>query len=113
MPHPEQTSTPASSPDGEVATTNWLGAQHTPATRRIQARLERMELEHLRQHAAEQAAQIEALEGRLWHAEGQADYWNRSYHDLAEHFDNDTDDARAIGLTKTGELLVVRTEARA
>ncbi len=31
MPHPEQTSTPASSPDGEVATTNWPMPVFQPA----------------------------------------------------------------------------------
>ena len=33
MPHPEQTSTPASSPDGEVATTNWPMPVFQPAER--------------------------------------------------------------------------------
>lgn len=36
-----------------------MSRRHTPETRRIQARLERWELEHLRALAAEQAAEIE------------------------------------------------------
>lgn len=96
-----------------------MSALHTPATRRIQARLERMELDHLREHAAElacqveqQAARIEDLQCQLAIADDAADFWARSHHELAEHIDNDTEDARAIGITKAGELLVVRNERR-
>lgn len=97
-----------------------MSARHTPATARIQARWERMELDHLRQHAAElaglveqQAARIKDLERQLSNAEDAADFWARSHHTLAEHLDNDTEDARVIGLTKAGELLVVRQECNA
>lgn len=88
-----------------------MTTRHTPATLRIQARLERWELEHLRQLAAEQAERIEELQRQLRHAEDAADYWAQSHHELAEHLADDTEDARAIGLTAGGELLVVRTGA--
>lgn len=97
-----------------------MSAKHTPATLRIQARLERMELEHLREHATElvqlveqQTEQIANLNRALADAEQSADFWCQSHHELAEHLNDGTEDARAIGLTKTGELLVVRTECHA
>lgn len=89
------------------------GPRHTPATLKIQRRLERWELDHLRRLAAEQAAQIEELQRSLSAAEDAADFWARSHHDLAEHLADDTEDARTIGLTANGELLVVRTGAAA
>lgn len=88
-----------------------MSARHTPATLRIQARLERLELKHLRELVAEQAERIDELQRQLRHAEDAADYWAQSHHELAEHLASDTEDARAIGLTAGGELLVVRTGA--
>lgn len=88
-----------------------MSARHTPATLRIQARLERLELEHLRELVAEQAERIDELQRQLRHAEDAADYWAQSHHELAMHLADDTEDARAIGLTAGGALLVVRTGA--
>lgn len=85
-----------------------MSAQHTPATRRIQARLERMELAHLRQLVAEQAERIEDLERAQSDIEASAEFWRDSHNNLRRHLDDDTEDARCVGLTKTGELLVVR-----
>jgi len=90
-----------------------VSAKHTPATLRIQARLERWELDHLRELAAEQAQRIDELQRQLAQAEDAADYWSRAHHDLAEHLASDTDDARTVGLTPAGDLLVVRTGAPA
>lgn len=86
---------------------------HTAATLRIQRRLERWELDHLRELVAQQAAQIDELQRQLSQAEDAANFWARSHHDLAEHLADDTEDARTIGLTAGGELLVVRTGAAA
>lgn len=80
---------------------------HNRETLRIQRRLERAELEHLRGVVAAQGERIEQLEHELACAEDQAIFWSRQHENLREHLDNDTSDARVIGLTKTGELLVV------
>lgn len=82
---------------------------HTPATARIQRRLEHLELEHLRVLVAEQGEEIERLRRERDYADDAADFWQRSHHDLQEHLNEGTEDARAIGLTTSGELLVVRT----
>lgn len=87
------------------------GPQHTPATKRLQARLERWELQHLRTLAAELAAQVDDLEARLSHEQRAAEFWRESHFELQQHLDDGTEDARSIGLTQSGELLVVRTGA--
>lgn len=86
-----------------------MSSRHTPATLRIQNRLERWELEHLRKLAAEQADRIDDLQRQLASAENAADFWAQAHHELANHLADDTEDARAIGLTAGGDLLVVRT----
>ncbi|WP_431512595.1 hypothetical protein [Variovorax sp. DAIF25] len=91
---------------------------HSQATARIQRRLERLELDHLRQHAAEQAQRIEELEAQVeqltreaeW-ADARSDMWHDAHNRLSEHLDDGTADARCVGLTAQGELLVVRTGA--
>lgn len=88
-----------------------MSARHTPATLRIQRRLDRQLLEDLQHLAAEQAERIDELERRLSQAEDAADFWARSHHELVDHLNDDTADARAIGLTVGGEVLVVRTGA--
>jgi hypothetical protein len=87
------------------------GAPHSATTARIQRRLERWELEHLRQLAADLAERIDELEHRLIAAEDSAEFWRESHHRLEEHLLDDTEDARCIGLTREGSLLVVRTGA--
>lgn len=95
-----------------------VNGRHTPATTRIQNRFERWELEHLRLLAAEQADRIEQLEARAeeleraaYNADARADMWHDSYHRLQEHLNDGTSDARCIGLTKQGALLVIATGA--
>lgn len=95
-----------------------MSAQHTPATARIQRRLERLELEHLRQHATDLAERVETLELKVdqlerdvYAADASADMWRDAHHSLTEHLDDGTADARCIGLTQQGDLLVVRTGA--
>ena len=72
--------------------------------RNLRRRLERMELAHLRQHAAE-------LHARLEDAEEAADWWHRHAMDLQDML-NDENYAthRSIGLTQSGELLVVQID---
>lgn len=82
---------------------------HTPATARIQRRLERWELDHLRGLAADLADRVERLEQRLADADNCAEFWRESHHRLEAHLQDDTEDARCIGLTQRGDLLVVRT----
>lgn len=95
-----------------------VNGRHTPATARIQSRLERWELEHLRLLAAEQAERIEQLEARAealereaYNADACADMWRDAHNRLEEHLNDGTSDARCIGLTKQGALLVIATGA--
>lgn len=85
---------------------------------RIQAKLDRWELQHLRELAASQAELIENLQGDLADArdrqagaEDSAEFWRDAHHSLADHLDDGTADARCIGLTQSGALLVVQTGA--
>lgn len=82
---------------------------HSPATARIQRRLERWELDHLRALAADLAERVEQLEQSLADAYDSAEFWRESHHRLEVHLQDDTEDARCIGLTRQGDLLVVRT----
>lgn len=86
-----------------------MSATHTPATARIQRRLERWELQHLRALAAELQAQVEDLNTRLQDEARMADFWRESHFELQQHLIDDTEDGRSIGLTQSGELLVIRT----
>jgi len=88
-----------------------MTTKHTAATARIQRRLEQWELNHLRALAAQQDQEISDLQARLSSAERMADFWCESHHELEGHLLNDTEDARSIGLTQGGELLVIRTGA--
>lgn len=75
----------------------------TPAERRaLQNRLDRWELEHLRQLAKEQAQQIERLTRELHDAEDRALMWQG----LATDRDQ-ADGPTAVGLTQAGELVAV------
>ena len=86
---------------------------HTTNTARLQTRLERLELDHLRAVCAEQAQEIELLRQENIYLADVAEGWQRDHQALSEHLENDTADARSIGLTQSGELLVVRDEAAA
>lgn len=80
---------------------------HTPATARIQARLERWELDHLRALCTVQGEEIERLTRELHFAEDCADMWQRGHHELAEHLH----EGKQVGLTQSGELVVVEVSA--
>ena len=83
---------------------------HTTNTARLQTRLERLELEHLRAVCAEMGQELELLRQENAYLADLADGWRQDHQNLSEHLENDTADARSIGLTQSGELLVVREE---
>lgn len=103
--------TPSPPPAGSADASTNAGAQHTPATTRIQRRFEKWELQHLRALAAELAARVDTLETDLQREQRDAEFWRGSHFELQQHLEDDTEDGRAIGLTKSGELLVIRTGA--
>lgn len=75
-----------------------------PVLRQLLRRLERWELEHLREHAAALAAQVEDLEQRLQAAESSADFWWQQVEQLRERA---AADGLQLGLTVDGELQVL------
>ncbi|HWT21665.1 MAG TPA: hypothetical protein VN280_22410 [Variovorax sp.] len=84
----------------------------TPLVKNLKRRLERWELDHLRQHAAELAERLEAAEkraadaeARATHAEYNSDFW----HDQAIDAHNAAADAMVgvPGITIDGQLVVV------
>jgi len=70
--------------------------------RRIQSRLEKLELAHLREFIEQQAARIEALEDDVRRADDNAEYWRQSWFESAEELAAETNSA--IGLTKDGQI---------
>lgn len=77
----------------------------------LQRRLERMELEHLRKHALELHERLEQAESAARHAEESADFWQRHAMNLQEALhDGEFATHRSVGITKTGELMVVRND---
>lgn len=82
----------------------------------LRRKLERAELEHLRRHTAELAEKLEEAERRIelaelraQNAEITADMWHDQVWDMQQALDRDTPQARAIGLTPQGALLIVDT----
>lgn len=89
-----------------------MSARHTPETRRIQGRFERWELDHLRELAAAQAAEIERQAERIDELQRQVDYMD----DVAEWQHRETmalgermEEAGTghLGLTMSGTLCVI------
>jgi hypothetical protein len=77
-----------------------------PAIVGIRRRLERCELDHLREHAAEQAEHIEQLERDLHWADQSADMWQRTAEAMQEHLY----DGAYIGITVDGVVGIVVEE---
>ncbi|WP_295539140.1 hypothetical protein [uncultured Pseudacidovorax sp.] len=74
----------------------------------FQERLARWKLDHLRQHAAELAERLEDAERRLSYADEQAEFWREQCMRLEEAItDEDSGSGRRIGLTLSGDLVVV------
>jgi hypothetical protein len=94
-----------------------MSARHTAATSRIQRRLERWELEHLRALTAEQAERIDALEAQVAELQREviaADDCGNMWRDACMRFEGTLDDGGAtlsIGLTITGDVVPVRAGA--
>ncbi len=103
--------TPDPTPAGSADAGTNPGPQHSPATRRLQNRFEKWELQHLRALAAQLEARVDCLEADLQREQQVADFWRESHFELQQHLEDGTEDARSIGLTQSGELLVVRTGA--
>lgn len=88
-----------------------LSCPHDRTLRTMQRRLEKAELEHLRQHALELHERVEQLEAQLRYAEDCAEMWQRDAMNLQEALDNENFAThRCIGLSRSGELMVVRNE---
>lgn len=71
----------------------------------IQRKLDRWELEHLRELAAQQCEQIEDLQRRLADAEASLDFWHGHALDLGNTLHDSG--AGQIGLTRAGEVLIL------
>lgn len=69
--------------------------------RTIRARLERWELQHLREHCAQLAQRLEDLELDVTREAGAADHWRNQCQALIEDLQ---DAAQEVGLTVDGEL---------
>jgi hypothetical protein len=78
-----------------------------PALRALRRRLERWELEHLRNHAACMAEHVEMLEGQLQRAEDCAESWRE---DAMRLIEDSLGEGEAPGLTMSGRLVVVKTD---
>lgn len=78
---------------------------HTPQTARIQSRLERWELDHLRALAAVQAEEIERLRAQLAYAEDVEIWLERDRDALCDALHADPAAHGRIGLTMAGDLV--------
>jgi hypothetical protein len=77
----------------------------------LQRKLERMELEHLRQHALDLHERLERAEAELQQADESAEFWQRHAHELQlALWDEDHATHRCVGINKAGEMMVVRTD---
>ena len=74
------------------------------ALARIRNKLEKAELDHLRQHSADLAARLEIMEERAIQAESQADWYWQQHTDLIRSL---TEQGEEIGLTVDGQVGVI------
>ena len=74
------------------------------ALARIRNKLEKAELEHLRQHSADLAARLEIMEERAIQAESQADWYWQQHTDLIRSL---SEQGEEIGLTVDGQVGVI------
>ena len=75
----------------------------------LQRKLERLELEHLRQHAAKLHTELEAAESALERACQSEMFWQDHAMELQRALYDDTHAThRCVGITKQGELMVVQ-----
>lgn len=71
---------------------------------RLQKKLDRWELEHLRQHVSDLATRLEMAEERLTQEEANADYWREQHMAMMRDL---TEQGHQIGLTQDGELILL------
>lgn len=87
----------------------------TTINRNLQAlkrKLERMELEHLRRYALELHEQLEQAQAEAEQASESAEFWQRHAMQLQEALhDGEFATHRSVGITKGGELMVVKHDA--
>lgn len=75
----------------------------------LKRRLERLELDHLRQHALELHQRLERAEAELEQANDAAEFWQRHANELQlALWDEDHATHRCIGINRAGEMMVVR-----
>lgn len=78
----------------------------------LKRKLESMELEHLRQHALELHEQLEQAQAEAAQANESANFWQRDAMQLQEALhDGEFATHRSVGITKSGELMVVKHDA--
>lgn len=89
-----------------------MNAAQTATPRRaidaIRRRLEKLELEHLRTHAAELADKVERLQTKLEYAESAAESWRDDYFQLTEQL---LPEGSSIGLSVDGSLHVMKPDS--
>jgi len=79
--------------------------------KRLQRRLAKLELDHLRQHALELHEQLERTQAELQHAKDLLEFWHETALDMQQCVIDDAHEThRTIGLTRGGELVVTRAE---
>lgn len=71
----------------------------------LRRRLEKAELEHLRQHAADLADRLEKMEQRAIEAEDQANWYWQSQMDLIQSL---TEQGETLGMTVNGHIGLVK-----
>lgn len=77
--------------------------------RALQRKLERMELEHLRQHALELHERLEEVQRELARAEDSAEFWQHNFQMMQEAAADDLHAThRCVGITRDGEMMVVQ-----
>lgn len=73
------------------------------AITKIIRRLEKLELQHLRQHAADLAELLELAESEAARANDDADFWHQQCMNVLAELQ---DDGAEIGMTKDGEIVI-------
>lgn len=75
---------------------------------RTQRKLERLELIHLRAHAADLQTSLDQALSELQYLQESAEFWNDYAMQLQDmQADDNFTTHRAVGITKTGETMVV------
>lgn len=78
----------------------------------LKRKLERMELEHLRAHAAALAERLEQAEAEVESLRDSANFWQRDAMLMQEMMhDENFSTHRCVGITRSGELMVVKHDA--